>query len=81
MKIVILFLGGHTTENHTAKIRINHYYSKSKEEYLKKCGRGSVASLENLTYSDEFVTFVDPAYDGTMEEYVSLLDEKLDVFM
>jgi len=77
----IILGGGHTIENHTAKIRINHYYSKSKEEYLKKCGRGNVDSLSNLTYSDESVTFADPAYDGTMEEYVSLLDEKLDVLM
>lgn len=47
-------ISGPLTENSTQKIQINHYFSKSKEEYLKKLKRGRAddGSMRKVNKSD-----------------------------
>lgn len=52
------------------KIRINHYFSKSKEEYLEKIQRGMADSKNFRSYEDSYVNFEDRVYDSSMEKYI-----------
>lgn len=55
------------------KIRINHYFSKSKEEYIEKIQRGMADSNNFRPYEDFRVNFLDGIYDSSMKKYISEL--------
>ncbi len=57
------------------KLRINHYFCKSKSEYIKKKDRGLADHAENLkrTMTDFYAHDKNDIYDYVMEPYVSKL--------
>lgn len=61
------------------KLRINHYFSKSKNEYIKKKDRGLADHTENLkrTMDDFYAHDKNDVYDYIMEKYVPRLKTNL----
>lgn len=61
------------------KLRINHYFCKSKSEYIKKKDRGLADHAENLkrTMADFYAHDKNDIYDYIMESYVAKLKTKL----
>ena len=64
-----------SAKNSTRLIRINHYFSKSKEEYLEKIKRGHLDKAK-LRYSEAAWNYPEWQADSTMQEAVRALREK-----
>ena len=68
-----------TKQNSIRKIRINHYYSKSKEEFEKKASRGLA------DYKSRYITVTEDKYnfpetmmqDTIMHTYIHTLEERI----
>ena len=60
-----------------AKIVINHYFSKSKSEYLKKINRGTADRSDKRSFDDTYLNFSEWKYDYTILKYASKLEEKI----
>lgn len=60
------------------QIRINHYFSKSREEYEAKISRGMADHKEKVhrPYEELRINFSDGIQDDSMKEYVSILRKK-----
>jgi len=64
-------IDGPFTENNSAKkMRINHYYSKSKNEYIAKQNKGSADDNNPRTIREEDYNFPETKQDFIMEKYV-----------
>ena len=59
------------------KLRINHYFTKSKSEYIKKKDRGRAAMKSKRTMADFFQRDKNDIYDYVMEKYVEQVKNKL----
>ena len=71
---------GAFTEVHSAqKIRINHYYSKSEEEYAKKTERGDADNSAKREYVSKLVNFPDYEYDYAIQKYVPELKKRMNI--
>lgn len=71
---------GAFTEVHSAqKIRINHYYSKSEEEYAKKTERGNADNSAKREYVSKLVNFPDYEYDYAIQKYVPELKKRMNI--
>ncbi len=67
---------GPFTDSHNAsKIRINHYYCKSKEEYLKKISRGRATCNRCKPYDEDSLNFKEYKYDYSMEDKIPKLEK------
>lgn len=55
------------------KIRINHYFTKSKEEYIAKMNRGKADALDKRSIEEFDFHNKNDIYDYIMEKYVKLL--------
>lgn len=63
------------------KIQINHYFTKSKIEYVLKALRGK-ADSRSFRGMDDFVKHdQDKTYDGLMDKYIPLVKKKYDQVM
>ena len=64
------------------KIRINHYYIKSREDCIEKCRRKNGKQI-NEEYIQEFFTRIDKdcnkVYDPIMEKYIDELKKRCDL--
>lgn len=67
-----------------SRIRINHYYMKSKEEYIKKCLRGwpdaadsRLPEEEAKQRMSEYIDECNKVYDPIMEKYISKLKKRI----
>lgn len=69
--------GPSTAERSIAKIRLNHYFSKSYDEYLAKVSRGRISSLGQYRLNREDYLFPDAVEDYVMEKYAALLRSKV----
>ena len=68
------------TEFHSIKkIRINHYYSKSEEEYAKKTERGNADNSAKREYVSKLVNFPDYEYDYAIQKYVPELKKRMNI--
>lgn len=61
------------------KIRINHYYSKSMEDYLKKIDRGCADRNEKMKAIFELVNFPETDNDYAIQKYIPKLKEKMNI--
>lgn len=67
--------GPFTKYHHSNKIRINHYYCKSKEEYLRKISRGRATCSSFKFYNENELNFKDYKYDYSMKDKISKLEK------
>ncbi len=60
------------------KIRINHYFSKSREEYEAKIARGMADNKQgsHRPYEEFRINFLDGIQDCSMKEYIPVLRKK-----
>lgn len=70
--------GPKTKNNKKMPIRINHYFTKSKEEFLKKRARGMADQLTKRNISDFELHDKNEVYDTGMLRYGKILKEKLE---
>ncbi len=59
------------------KIRINHYYCKSREDYSAKINRGFADQTRNRTYDESVLNFKDTTNDYVIMKYADRLKEQL----
>lgn len=64
---------------HWDKLRINHYFSKSYEEFIKKCERGRATQPLSIkrSYSEFYAHDFNDVKDTTILRYLPVLKEKL----
>lgn len=74
-KLIGCFSFYHTSN----KIRINHYYSKSEEEYIKKTARGNADNSSKRTYVEEYLNFPEYTYDYAIQKYVPELKKRMNI--
>lgn len=60
-----------------SKIQLNHYHTKSKEEYLKKIERGRHWTDIKQKYEESAVNFPNSAYDTSIQKYLPALKEAM----
>ena len=60
-----------------SKIRINHYYAKSLEDYEKKVNRGFADQTTKREIVYAWVNFAETTNDYTIQKYVPKLREKM----
>lgn len=73
-------LYGSVTKKHLSdKIRINHYYSKSEEEYAKKTARGNADNDKKREYVEEYVNFPEYTYDYAIQKYLPELKKRMNI--
>ncbi len=70
--------GPFTTKNSVSKIQINHYCSKSLEEYMLKLNKGHCDKI-NATYkfAEENVNFLETKYDYSIYTYLDDLKKSI----
>ena len=66
-----------TKYNPTAPLRINHYFTKSKSEYIKKKNRGEADSLNKRTMEDFKLHDRNEVFDDSMKRYKKELENKI----
>ena len=71
--------GSVTKHTSIRKIRINHYYSKSEEEYAKKTERGNADNSAKREYVSKLVNFPDYEYDYAIQKYVPELKKRMNI--
>lgn len=64
--------------NSCAQLCINHYFTKSKEDYLFKMNRGRADSFKKRDISDFYRHDKNDIYDYILEEYVSIIKNELE---
>ena len=71
---------GPFTKIHTSqKIRINHYHSKSVEEYIKKTARGNADNDKKRIYLEEYVNFSEYTFDYAIQKYLPELKKRMKI--
>ncbi len=71
--------GVFTNSHSSQKIRINHYHSKSKEEYIQKTQRGNADSTVKRTFFDTNLNFPEYSYDYVMQKYIPDLKKRMNI--
>lgn len=61
------------------KIRINHYYTKSLEEYKKRISNGSGMKNSARRFEEDKVNFHDAVNDYAIQKYVPELERRMEV--
>ena len=56
-----------------SRLRINHYFTKSMEEYVQKMNKGKADSLDKRTLDDFNANNKNDVYDYILEQYANLL--------
>lgn len=69
--------GPRTAFNSTKKIRVCHYYSKSLEEFERKCRRGMADTAQFRSVTEEQYNFPETKEDLTMIRYADLLEGRV----
>jgi hypothetical protein len=75
--------GSKTKKQDISKIQLNHYFSKSEEEFLEKINRGKADQGTKRIFRDELkrLNFDDGIQDNTMGKYTPLLKKKLNDYV
>ena len=66
-------LGEKNSKCPSSKLRINHYFTKSMEEYIIKMNKGKADSLDKRTLDDFNSNNKNDIYDYNLEQYANLL--------
>ncbi|MBR1776654.1 glycosyltransferase family 92 protein [bacterium] len=66
-----------TKYNSVNKIRINHYYCKSKEDYISKIKKGSAINGGKLYANNALLNFSDTKHDYVIQKYIEPLKEAM----
>lgn len=64
--------------NSCAKLCINHYFTKSKEDYILKMNRGRADSFKKRNIRDFYRHDENDIYDYNLEKYVSIIKNELE---
>ena len=71
--------GPWTNVHSSVKIQINHYYTKSREEYLKRCQGGKPESNNPKRYFESAINFKEGIKDTAIQKYLPKLKEAMGV--
>lgn len=63
-------------EPSTSKIQINHYQTKSEEDYLRKCNTGFSDRADKRILNPDLLNFKNYSYDDKILKYVDFLKRK-----
>jgi hypothetical protein len=66
-----------TEHNTVEKICINHYHTKSKEEYIQKTLRGNADNDKERNFVDVYLNFREYTYDYAIQKYLPKLKERM----
>lgn len=66
-------IGNQNSNCPSSKLRINHYFTKSMEEYMEKMNKGKADSFDKRTLEDFNQNNKNDIYDYNLEQYVNLL--------
>ncbi len=66
-----------TKYNSVKKIRINHYYTKSLQEYKQKTLRGNADTNNKRVFLNDAVNFPDAVEDKTIFKYLPELKRRM----
>jgi len=72
-------IGAFTNKNFSNKIRINHYYCRSEEEYLKKTVRGNADNENERTLVKDYLNFPETTHDYVIQKYVPELKKRMNI--
>lgn len=72
-------LGIKTAKHSSNKIRINHYYTKSKEEYIRKVNKGDAAFIHRKYNGDVLEHKGETTEDYVIQRYLPQLKEAMDI--
>ncbi len=61
------------------KIRINHYFSKSREEYLNKIRRGRATTNKKRDFEESALNFPEYAYDYAIQKFLPELKRRMNI--
>ena len=67
--------GPFTDKHNIDKIRINHYYCKSREEYIQKTMRGNADNLYKRVFDESALNFKNWKYDYSMKDKIQQLEK------
>uniref|UniRef100_UPI0040250977 glycosyltransferase family 92 protein n=1 Tax=Candidatus Stercorousia sp. TaxID=3048886 RepID=UPI0040250977 len=68
-----------TAANSSKKIRINHYYSKSEEEYIKKTARGNADNANKRIFNEGYLNFAETTDDYVIQKFVPELKKRMNI--
>ena len=75
-------LYGSVSKYHTSqKIQINHYFTKSFEEYSKKLSRGSAFNGRKKFFNESQFNFSEYTYDYAIQKYLPELEKRMQINM
>jgi hypothetical protein len=70
--------GPRSLRNQTQKIRINHYFTRSQEEYAKKMARHQPGAFGGIRRPDDFAIHdQNNEFDDMMKKYFATLEERI----
>lgn len=70
-------IGPFTLTNKTEKIQINHYFTKSREEYITKIERGKATGDGKYTLLEENINFPQTKQDTSILKFVDTLKNRI----
>lgn len=71
--------GAFTNIHSSSKIQINHYYTKSREEYIQKCQKGRASSNLSKDFSESHLNFKNPINDLAIQKYLPRLKKAMGI--
>ena len=74
-----LITGPYTATHSSKKIRINHYYSKSEEEYNFKVARGRASVAEKKEFYPDLLNFPETTNDYVIKKYLPELEKRMNI--
>ncbi len=73
-------LYGSVSKYHTSqKIQVNHYFTKSVEEYIKKTARGNADNDKKRIYVEDYVNFPEYTFDYAIQKYLPELRKRMNI--
>lgn len=72
-------MGPRTAFHSSSKIQINHYYSKSREEYIKKCKMGYADHPGVRPHNEERINFSEFEHDYSVQKYLPRLEAAMGI--
>lgn len=68
---------GFINDGDYSKLRINHYFTKSKEEYISKMQRGEADKSDKRSMDEFYLHDVNDIYDDSLKRYCKDIDDKI----
>lgn len=68
---------GFINDGDYSKLRINHYFTKSREEYISKMQRGKADKSDKRSMDEFYLHDVNDVYDDSLKKYCKDIDEMI----